>query len=173
MQCARNVAGHGDVDVAEFVVPCEGEAAVEGACPINGDGVKELECVDEVLSMMFADVLDAEVVNDESEGDRAFGVGEETGSVLSGDVAVLGKVGLEASVGEYAGLWEAVHAHADFNHDHVVVDKGRKIVLVHDVGWDEFDGDPHVFELGHWRTKVKVLDVNRHVLRVGSGDDAV
>jgi hypothetical protein len=30
-----DVIGHGDIDIAVFVVPIEGEAAVKGAGPVN------------------------------------------------------------------------------------------------------------------------------------------
>jgi hypothetical protein len=60
---SRNVARHGDVDEVELEVPGESEAAVESAGPIEGDGVEELKSVDEVLGMVFADILDAEVVD--------------------------------------------------------------------------------------------------------------
>ena len=60
--------------------------------------------------MLGADVLDAEVVDDESEGDGPSGVAEETRSVGGGGVAVLCEVLLEAVVGEDAGLGKAVHS---------------------------------------------------------------
>ena len=55
----------------------------------------------------------------------------------------------------------------------VVVDKGSKVVLVHD-GWrEEPDGDAHVLVARHGGVEVEVLDVDGHELGVGSGEDAV
>ena len=49
------------------VVPVDGESTEEGTSTLNGDGVEFLEGLDEVVGVLFSDVLDAEVVYDEGE----------------------------------------------------------------------------------------------------------
>ena len=49
---------HGDVASACSIVPVKGESAEEGTGPVNGDGVEFLEGLDEVVGVLFADVLD-------------------------------------------------------------------------------------------------------------------
>ena len=173
VECAGDVAWHGDVDGAGGVVPFEGEAAIEGAGPVGGDGVLCLESVDEMLCVFGADVFDAEVVDDECESDWSSGVAEETRRVFCGGVAVLGEMFLEAVVGENAGLRKAVHAFANLDHYHVVVDEVGKCILLHDVVGNILHGDPHVFVLFHGCAEIEVLDVDGHVASAGSGDDTV
>ena len=45
VKCILDILGHGDVNMAVFVVPIQGHATVQGAIPINGDGVVLLEGV--------------------------------------------------------------------------------------------------------------------------------
>ena len=60
--------GHGDVTVLCGVVPVDGESTEDGTSPFNGDGVEFLEDLDEVVGVLFSDVLDAKVVNNEGGG---------------------------------------------------------------------------------------------------------
>ena len=68
---AGDVARHGDVDVSCVVIPGQSEAAVEGAVPFSGDCVELAQCVDEMLGVVFADILDAEVIDNKGERDGA------------------------------------------------------------------------------------------------------
>ena len=49
------------------IVPVDDDSAEEGTSPVDGDGVEFLECLDEVVRVLFPDVLDTKVVNDEGE----------------------------------------------------------------------------------------------------------
>ena len=49
------------------VVPVDGESTEEGTNPVNGDGVEFLEGLDEVVGVLFSDVLDDKFVYDEGE----------------------------------------------------------------------------------------------------------
>ena len=72
-----NVPGHGDaVDGACRIIPVESEPAIQRARPIDGDCIKLLQGVNEVLGVVHRSVLYAEVVDDEAEGDRALDMGE-------------------------------------------------------------------------------------------------
>ena len=101
---AGYVAGHVDVACAGNVVPIEGEAAVEGAAPVGGYGVEQLEGVDEVLGVVVPDIFDPEIVDDKEESDGSSAVAEEAGSVGRDKVAMGVEVLGETFVGEDAGL---------------------------------------------------------------------
>ena len=58
---------HGDVAGACRLVPVNGESVEEVTGPVYGDGVEFLEGLDEMVSVLFADILDSKVVNDEGE----------------------------------------------------------------------------------------------------------
>ena len=53
-----DVCGHGDVTNALVVVPVNGETAIEGSSPVDGDGIGLLERLDEMVRRVFADVID-------------------------------------------------------------------------------------------------------------------
>jgi hypothetical protein len=71
VKSCRNIAGHRNVNIFLGVVPFYGEDTIKFTFPVGGDGVKMLKGFDEVVGIVFADVLDAKVVNNEAEGDIA------------------------------------------------------------------------------------------------------
>ena len=148
-ECFFDVAGHGQVDGAGCVVPFECHAEVAFAGPFGGAGVKGFEAREEMFGVFAADIFDAEVVDDETEGDGTGVVTEEAGCVFAWVVAGLGKVCDEAFMGDDAGLGEAVHAFADFDHDGAVVDEVVEFILFHDDVGNGAGWDAHVFEFGH------------------------
>lgn len=168
-----NIAGHGKVNSVVDVVPLEGDAAVEGSFPISGDGVLIGEDFVEVFSMFAANILDTKVIDNEAESNGSSLVDEEAGSVFGLDVAMLGEVWDELVVGKSSGLWEAIHALANFHIDEVVVDKGLQVVLEHDGSWDLAHMNLHVFIAGHGCIQVEVFDIHGHEFGIGSGDDTV
>ena len=59
-----DVSRHGYVNVPHFVVPIECYATIEVAFPIFGEFLFALlEACDEVISVLFPDVFDAEVIH--------------------------------------------------------------------------------------------------------------
>ena len=97
------------------VVPFDSEATIKFAFPVGGKGVKVLQGIDEMVGIVFANIFDAKVVNNEAEGDVTALVPPKAGGLRRWGVAVFGEVGLESNVGKEAGLFEAVHAFANFN----------------------------------------------------------
>ena len=67
--------------------------------------------------MLFAHILDSEIVDDKCECDVARFVSPQTWSAWSGMVSELGKVLGETLAGNDAGLFESVHALSDFHVD--------------------------------------------------------
>ena len=61
------IFGHGDVTGVCGVVPVDGESAEEGTSPVDGYGVEFLEGLDEVVGVLFSNVLDTKNVYDEGE----------------------------------------------------------------------------------------------------------
>lgn len=59
-----NVAWEGYVDISRLVVPCDGDAVVEGTVSVVRNFVHIFERSDEVLGVMLANGFDAKVVDD-------------------------------------------------------------------------------------------------------------
>lgn len=66
-QSPLNVAGHGNVKGAVFVVPLKGEADVSGAGPVKGGFVLLLKGADEAGNIVGIGVTDTKVVGDQGE----------------------------------------------------------------------------------------------------------
>ena len=95
------------------IVPVNGESAEEGTVPVDGYGVEFLQGLDVVFDVIFSDVLDTKVVNDEGENDGlGFVLSHRQVSGYRGENE-LGKVSFESVVGDAAGLREAGHAFSD------------------------------------------------------------
>jgi hypothetical protein len=141
-----NIVGHRNVNILLGVVPFYGEATIKFTFPGGGDDVKILKGFDEVVGIVFADVLDAKVVDNEAEGDVAARVTPEAGGSRRGGVAVFGKVGGETNVGNEAGLFEVVHALAKFHvHPPVGGGEGLQRVLLYNFVGNDVEGKSHVF----------------------------
>jgi hypothetical protein len=84
-ECLGNVAGHGHVvDGALGVVPFKCDAEVAIAFPFFGAGVERFEASTEVLGVFVSDIVDAEIVNDSTEGEGTGFVTERPGVCLHG-----------------------------------------------------------------------------------------
>ena len=62
-----DVAWHGNVKCTFGLVPVKGHAGKFGALPVLSDGVVLIEDVTEVKGVAFADVFNAEVIENEGE----------------------------------------------------------------------------------------------------------
>jgi hypothetical protein len=67
VKSSRNIVRHGDVIILRGVVPFDGEATLKFAFPVGRDDVKVLEGFDEVVGIVFSNVLDTKVVNNKAE----------------------------------------------------------------------------------------------------------
>ena len=61
------ILGHGDVTCVCDVVPVDGDSAEDGTSPVDGYGIEFLEGLDEVIGVLFSDVLDTKYVYNEGE----------------------------------------------------------------------------------------------------------
>ena len=68
-----------------------------------------------------------------------------------------------ANIGNEAGLFEAVHAFANFHvHPPVRGGEGLQQVLLYDFVRNDAEGKSHVFVPFHWRVEVEILNVGDH-----------
>jgi len=69
-------------------------------------------------------------------------------------------------IGKFASLGQAIHAPSDFHTYMAFVDDGVQIVVVHDFGWQDSDGDAHVGIILRWHgcAQVEVLEVTHHAM---------
>lgn len=74
--------------------------------------------------MLVPNNLDAKVVDNKREEDRAGSVAPEAGCMADRGVAVRLKVGNKTFVGKLSSLGKDVHAFLDFNNDVAIVDEG-------------------------------------------------
>ena len=108
-----DVCGNGDVMSPFVVVTIKGETTREGASPVDGDSIKFLESLDEMVSSFFDDIFDTKVVDCEEEKDIFGGMLPKGRGLRNGGVAKLGKVDLEPIVCNTARLFQDWHAFAD------------------------------------------------------------
>eukprot|EP00978_Attheya_sp_CCMP212_P014422 scaffold36718_cov30-Attheya_sp.AAC.2 len=99
--------------------------------------------------MFLPNVLDAKIVDNQTESDGTGLMGEETrgalGLVVAGGFQVLD----EAVACKDSGLGQSVHALADFYNYVAIMDEWGKMVLCHDTFWNVFNGNVHVFRSFH------------------------
>ena len=100
-----DISRHGEVDLAIAVVPVQRDPDITFSSPIRCYLVVLFESVFEVESMLSADVLDSEVVNNKGELYRSLVMLPETWYELALVVAVLVESLLEELVGKETSLW--------------------------------------------------------------------
>ena len=108
-----NVCGHGDVTNPLVVVPINGETAIEGSSPVDGDSIELLERLDEMVRRVFSDVLDTKIVNHKGEADVFGGMLPKGGGSSNGGVAKFLKVDIEPIICNATGLFQSWRAFAD------------------------------------------------------------
>ena len=74
VQSCLEIFWHGYVTGACGVVPVNSDSAEQGTGPVDGDGVEFLEVLNEVVGILFSNVFDSKVINDEGENDGLGGV---------------------------------------------------------------------------------------------------
>ena len=174
MQCTIDVSGHGYVACARSVVPIESQATIVAAGPVQANFVCGLEGVDEMLGVGASGISNSKIVDDETENYVLCVVAPEAGSQRAWVVAV-GREELDKFVVcKASGLWQAIHAAADFDVDEFVVDERGQIVLLDDVvGQHPQQWNSHVFVTQHGRSEVEIFEVGSKKFCVGRGEGAV
>ncbi len=106
------------------IVPRDINSCKLCSCPISCDGVVRLQGSKEMVCMLLFTELDAKVINDADEHDRAPFVAPEAWSCGGLEVAVRAEVVGEKIVGKFAGLFEAVDGFGDLKVYPTIVGEG-------------------------------------------------
>eukprot|EP00978_Attheya_sp_CCMP212_P040929 scaffold228771_cov51-Attheya_sp.AAC.1 len=70
-----------------------------------------------MVCMLFPDIFNTKVINDETKCDWTGFVSEETGGTRHLDVSGLGEMFAQAFVGKDSGLGQSIHTLLDLDHD--------------------------------------------------------
>ena len=109
-----------------------------------------LEVLDQVIRIFFANIFDAEVVNDEGRGDVMRHMIPEGMGAGDRRISKLGKVDFQPALGNVAGLFETRHAFSDIHVDTAIgSDEAAQVVLLDDIVREEIQGEFHVPVSGH------------------------
>ena len=129
-----HIAQHGEVDLADFIVPIEVEAKVAGPVPVVGKFLVLLEDVHEVVDVLFALVLIYKIFNTKGKRDIMPSMGPKTRHNLVLPVALCVQSFLEQLLGEEPGFRKSVNASPDFDVNVAVLfDFRGQVLLPHDV----------------------------------------
>jgi hypothetical protein len=90
LECFVNIPGHTSIYKPFGVIPVKTETYIKVSCPVDGDCVFLLKCLDEMFSMIFAGVMNAKVVNNKTKRDGPGDVCEKSVSVLRLVISMLG-----------------------------------------------------------------------------------
>ncbi len=143
------------------VVPVHVHAKVSVSIPVNGTFVVFLENLCKMVGMLPPNVIDAKVVNTESEQERLPAMFPKAWCDVALMVAVLVEAFFKEFLCKDACLWETIHSLLYFVVDCTIV--GSQVNEV--VGFDKIrrevpDFHAHVFWLVHWGVEVEILQVN-------------
>jgi hypothetical protein len=149
------------MDLATVIVPVHVHAKVSVSIPVNGTFVVFLKNLRKMVGMLLPNVLDAKVVNTESEQERPPVIFPKAQCDVALMVALLVEAFFEEILCKDARLREAVHALLYFDVDCNIV--GRQVVEV--VGFDKIgrevvDLHAHVVRPVHWGIKVEILQID-------------
>ena len=114
--------------------------------------------------MLATRVLYTEIINNEDKHDWAPFVSPESWCCVTLVVPMTKQTLGEEIVGELAGLFESVHAHAEFEVDPAVVFVLHEVVLVDDFLWHDAKLDAYILWSIERRVEVEVGKVKCHVL---------
>ncbi len=160
--------------MAIFVVPIKCYPDVSFACPIACKFVVFFECIFEMLCMFFANVFDAEIINNQCELYGSCAVLPKSRYQFALPVSMFVEAFFEEFVGQESCLREAVHAALGSDVDASVFG-GFLSELVFS---DDFIRDITYLDLGKFGTmkrchEVEVGNVNCHESCPLCGDDTI
>ena len=116
-----------------------------------------------MISIFFAGIFDAEVVDDKEEGDVTRRMITEGRCAGDRRISKLGEVYFQLVIGDAVRLFETWHAFADLCIDPAVgADEAVQVVLFDDIVQEEIQGEFHVLVSCHGGAVVEVFDVERH-----------
>ena len=168
-----DICEYGYVTSPLFVVPINGETAIEGSCPVDGYSIELLERLYEMVRRFFDDALETVIVDPKGETDVFGGMLPKGRGLSDGGVATLGKLDLESIVRNAAGLFQAWHAFEDLQVYPSVVCELEEVVLGDDFFREYRQADSHILVLPHRDIAIKILNIQSDEAGTGGGDGAV
>ena len=126
-----------------------------------------------MFGMFLANVLDSEIINDQDEHDRSFGMCPESGSVLDRTVSARGKVFDELLFGNATCLGESMHALFDTGTDAAIDDLVPEVTQIHDFLGNHLHGDARVLESVQSCVETKILGIGSHPSGIFPGQHGV
>ena len=113
-----------------------------------------------MISIFFAKIFDAKVVNNKGEGDVTRCMIPEGRGAGDRRISKLGEGYFRPVIGNAAGLFETLHAFADLHVDPTVgEDEDAQVVLLDDIVREEIQGKFHVLVSGHVGAVIEIFDV--------------
>jgi hypothetical protein len=149
------------------VVPVDADADIFLTGEVDFDLVLEAEHTDEVIEGIHAGVFDAEVVDNQREGDKVGFVLKEGRYIGILNIVMLAKVGNEVSISDTPGDRMAVHCAVDLEENVVVRGIFVQIEFDHRLSRDVLHCDRDVLGLVELAAEVEVLDVDGCVASIG------
>ena len=98
-ECLGDITRHGEVDIAVVVVPVKLETKVLGAGPILGEIIFGGEGGEEMISICFAEIFYAEVIDSQSESGTSSAMTPNAWGVVDRVVSERSKVGNQLVIG--------------------------------------------------------------------------
>ncbi len=162
------------MDLVCSVIPIKCEAKVLHAFPIDVDLAVLLEYTDEMFDIILVGVLYSKVINNKGEADWAPILTPVSWCDLALLVPCLVEALGEEVLSKNASLRETIHPTLHFTENVAIcIHFAMESIFINDVLGEQFQFHSEVLVTVHGSHEVVVLDVDRHELCVGGGDDAV
>ena len=126
-----------------------------------------------MFGVFLTDVLDSEIVDDQDEHDRSFGMGPESGSVLDWTASARGKVCDKLFFGNTTCLGESTHALFDTETDAAIDDLVPEDTQIHDFLQNHLHRDARALESVQSCVETKILGIGSHPSGVFPGQRGV
>ncbi len=144
-----------------IVVQVHGHAKVLVSIPDNVTFVVFPKNLCEMVGVLPPNVLDAKVVDTESEQERPPIMFPKARCDIALMVAVLVEVFFKEILCKDARLWETIHSLLYFDVDCTIVgSQVNEVVGFDKIGREVTDFHAHVFRMVHWGVEVEILQVN-------------
>jgi len=172
-----NVPVHGKATCALImlgrIVPFQVDTCEFRAVPISGHFIMFFQDVEEVPRMLFANVFDTKVINNENELDRTPFVLPQSRRCGAFIIASLFKSPAEEVVGQFSTLWQAIASSYNFIVYPSIVDKRQQIVFVNDLLGNVRELDADILWTFHRGLEIKVLGIKTNKFGIGARQDTI
>ena len=149
MEGFLDVCGHGYVTNSLVILTVNGETAIEGSSPVNGDSIELLERLDDMVRRAFDNVLETKIIDHKGEADVFGGMLPNGRGSSKGVGDKLGKVDIEPIVCNAASLFQAWYAFADLQVYPSVGCELEEVVLGDDLSWEYCQANFHILITPH------------------------